>query len=333
MSPVGVVRDFLRAGSTPRFQPSILYGSPLSPTFSTMRIDFLTWKLALLAPALVLLGNCKGGASNATPAPQGGGSGAQVQFETLHRVLPDGIVMSADLYRAPAVAGDEASARKPVLVCMHMTASSRGEYRRIAPSLLERGFNVLAVDLRCGGEGENSDRRTGARWGVMNDTWNMARTVLGHTPSYFEAYPDVAAAVDWAHELFPVSRVGLMGSSYSASLALAYAAEFPGHVEFVGAFSPGEYMPPWVIRERAATITVPTYVTCGNTAVEMNHAKPIANGILSQSLVSKFWPEDEGWVGDHGSKTLLIHHLPSRAKQWERFDAALAPLKVPVAAR
>lgn len=299
-----------------------------------MRFDFLTWKVLLLAPVLVVLGNCKGSGSSGSPSPQGGsGSAVEAQFETIRRVLPDGIVMSADLYRAPVTSGDSASARKPVLVCMHMTASSRGEYRRIAPGLLERGFNVLAVDLRCGGEGENSDRRTGARWGVMNETWNMARVVLGHTPTYFEAYPDVAQAVQWARELFPASRVGLVGSSYSASLALVYASEHPNMVDFVGAFSPGEYMPPWVIRERAAPVSVPTYVTCGNTLVESNHAKPIAQAIVAQSFVHTFWPEDEGWVGDHGSKTLLIHHLPSRAQQWERFTAALAPLHAPVAPR
>lgn len=296
-----------------------------------MRFDFLAWKILVLAPVLVLFGNCKGAGSSGSTSQGGGGSGSAVAFETIRRVLPDGIVMTADLYRAPSTTDAAASATKPVLVCFHMTASSRGEYRRVAPGMLERGFNVLAIDLRCGGEGENSDRLTGARWGVLNETWNMARQVLGHAPNYFEAYPDVVQAVAWAHELFPASRVGLVGSSYSASLALVYASEYPSQVDFVAAFSPGEYMPPWIIRERVQSLAVPTYVTCGNTAIEMNHAKPIAQGIANASLVRTFWPQDEGWVGDHGSKTLLIHHLPSRAVQWERFGAALAPLHEPIA--
>lgn len=294
-----------------------------------MRFEFLSLKIALLMP-LVALGNCgsSGGARPSTPL-SGGGSGVTAEFETIRRLLPDGIIMTADLYRVPETSANAAPEPKPVLVCMHMTASSRGEYRRIAPEMIARNFHVLAVDLRCGGEGENADRLTGVRSGVMNETWNMARQVLGHAPSYFEAYPDVVQAVAWAHELFPTSRVGLVGSSYSASLALVFAADYPNQLDAVAAFSPGEYMPPWNIAQRAQPIQVPTYITCGNTLVESNHAKPIANGIANQSLVRTLWPQDEGWVGDHGSKALLIHHPPSRAEEWARFTAAMQPLFVP----
>jgi pimeloyl-ACP methyl ester carboxylesterase len=262
-----------------------------------------------------------------TPAAPQAERAAQ-PFETIRRTLPDGIVMTADLYRAP-LAPDEAA--KPVLVCMHMTGSSRGEYRTIAPKLVEMGLNVLAVDLRCGGAGEIADRRTKERSGTMNETWKMAMEKLGHPPSYVDAYPDVGEAVAWAHELFPDSRVGLLGSSFSASLALVYAAEHESELDVVIALSPGEYMPPWSIAQKVRKLEVPAYITCGNTAVEMDHAKPIAAAVKKRAQVQKFWPEDEKLIGDHGSRTLTLKSQPeSLARQWKELAAAIAPLKEPL---
>jgi dienelactone hydrolase len=273
--------------------------------------------------------------------PEAKTADAEPAFETMTRTLKDGIVMTGDLYRVGAVqagapekdpAARKSAESKPILVCMHQTASSRGEYRKIAPMMVALGYNVLAVDLRCGGEGEVGNRKTGVRSGTMNETWKMAKEKLGHAPSYAEAYPDVGEAVAWAHELFPHSRLGLVGSSYSATLALVFGAEHGDQVDAVVAFSPGEYIQDWSIKDKIKKIDVPCYITCGNTAADLNQAQPLAQAIENKQRVIFFSPEDEKVVGDHGAKTLLIGG-DSQKRQWEMFERGLAPLGKPLDAK
>ncbi len=260
----------------------------------------------------------------AEPKPAAPNTAESKPFETITHKLPDGIVMTGDLYRAPD------STTKPVLVCMHMTASSRGEYREIAPRIVAMGVNVLAVDLRCGGEGEIANRKTKVRSGTMNETWKMA-TEQKKPTAYLDAYPDVVQAVAWAHELFPASRVGLMGSSYSASFALVYAAEHGDQIDAVLSYSPGEYMPPWSIADRIKKLDVPAYITCGNTDADTKQAKPVAAAIEKRARVHAFWPEDEHLIGDHGSHSLLLKgDNPSTKRQWSELENALEPLKKPL---
>jgi dienelactone hydrolase len=261
------------------------------------------------------------------PAPQKPAENAAKEtFETITHKLSDGIVMTGDLYRAPD------GATKPVLVCMHMTASSRGEYRPIAPRIVAMGVNVLAVDLRCGGEGEVANRRTKERTGTMNETWKMA-TEQKKPTAYLDAYPDVVQAVAWAHELFPSSRVGLMGSSYSASFALVFGAEHGDEVDAVLAYSPGEYMKPWSIADKVKKLDVPAFITCGNTDADVNQAKPVAAAIEKKERVHAFWPEDEHLIGDHGSHALMLKgDNPSTQRQWAELEKALEPLKKPLSA-
>lgn len=292
-----------------------------------MTLPYLCASFLLLLPATFTRG-CSAGdkvkeAVNAAAFPP---------HDTLQRPLPDGIQLWADVYRLPVNANEAFEGGKPVLVCMHMSASSRGEYGRLAAEMMALGVNVMSVDLRSGGPGHIADRKTGERSGTMNETWRQARAALGRDPTHIEAYPDVIAGVAWAKELFPYSRVGLVGSSYSASLALVYAAEFPSSVDVVAALSPGEYMQPWVIRDRAQSLTVPSYFTSGNTAADMNQARPIAEGILDQTKVKAFWPEDAGIVGDHGSRTLHIFGQVNHDRQWREFKNGIAPVMRPLSA-
>lgn len=263
-------------------------------------------------------------------APPAAETAKTAPFETITRKLPDDIVMTADLYK---VAPGENGAPKPVLACFHMTGSSRGEYRKLAPQFMEMGFNVLAVDLRFGGEGEFADRRTKVRSGTMNETWKMAKEKLGRAPVSIEALPDIAEAVKWAHELFPRSRVGLIGSSFSASLVLVYAAEHPREVDAVVSLSPGEYFQGTSITERAKKISVPTYITCGNTVADSAGAKSIAAAVEAKSILRTYWPNDEGGFGDHGTRSLLIQEDPDRKRQWDKLALALEPLKKPIDAK
>ncbi len=262
-------------------------------------------------------------ASKPAEAPREKPARPAAAFETITQVLADKVVMTADLFRA-------AEKDAPVLVCMHMTRSSRGEWRELAPRIVEHGYHVLAVDLRCGGAGEKADRRTKERSGVMNETWQSAQAVVGHDPGYLEAYPDVAAAVAWARKLFPKSRVALVGSSYSATLALVYATEHPKAVDAVIALSPGDYLAEWSpVKERIAKLSVPAYITCGGRGVDEDHARPIADAITDRSRLITFWPEDEGFGGHHGTMTFTRTDERSAAKQWEMFFRGAAQVRAP----
>lgn len=249
---------------------------------------------------------------------------AKPAFETVTRRLPDGIAMTADLWRAARKDG----ARPPLLVCMHAANSSRGEYRSIAPELVARGFDVLAVDLRAGGAGEQGDRRTKQRSGTMNETWRAAMARTGREPTRVEAYADLPTVIAWAKELAngaAAPSIGLVGSSYSASLALVYAAEHAKDVDAVFAFSPGEWIPGWDVASKVKALAVPCFVTCGSNDVDVEQMEKVVRGM--ERAPDVYSPKAEGRDGLHGAGTLHVRGEEDRAAVWKRFDAALERLR------
>lgn len=243
--------------------------------------------------------------------------------ETITRKLPDTVVMTADVFRRADREKDD-----PVLVCLHQAGGSRGEYRLVVNQLLERGFDVFAPDLRCGGAGDHRDLTTGKRKGVPNGTWASAKELTGREATFLDAYPDVDAAVAWARELFPTANLGLVGSSYSSTLALVFAAEHPGRVDAVFAFSPGDYIEEWSpVKERVRALSIPAYITCGSSEAEMKHARPIADAVTKSARLITFWPADEELAGGHGSWGLTVEDSAAAARQWTMFTQALETLR------
>lgn len=117
------------------------------------------------------------------------------------------------------------------ILLFHQGGSSRGEYNEIAPKLKKMGYNCLAVDLRYGNEVNF----------VPNETADYAKR--NDLPvSYLDARKDMVAAIKYAYNLTN-KRVILLGSSYSASLALLVAKN-NSRVKAVIAFSPGEFFRP-----------------------------------------------------------------------------------------
>ena len=84
---------------------------------------------------------------------------------------------------------------------------------------------------------------------------------LGASTDYAEAYPDLEAALEHAVKR-KYKKILVVGSSYSASLAIVLASNNPDKIMAVAAFSPGEYFPDnnW-IKNAAAKLKVPLYVT------------------------------------------------------------------------
>lgn len=164
----------------------------------------------------------------------------EVQFRT-----SDQVTIYGDLYESGA-----AEARPLILLVHQGDGNARGEYAPIIPRLREAGFDVLAIDSRLGGGLFGAANRTVEKNPIRD--WR-----------YCDAYPDLAAALDYARARRPKGRIIVWGSSYSATLALRLAVERPGDVAAVLAFSPaagppmGDCQPvPYAARVKAPVLIV-----------------------------------------------------------------------------
>jgi pimeloyl-ACP methyl ester carboxylesterase len=141
--------------------------------------------------------------------------------EDMQVVTSDGVVIRGT-YDAPQ------SDSAPALLLIHMLRKNRESWADFARFAHERGFAVLAIDLRGHGESTQSQR------GPI------------HENSFVEAdfaamKLDVAAAVRWLRrrpEIAP-RGISLVGASIGASVAVAYAAE-DSLIAAVALISPGE---------------------------------------------------------------------------------------------
>lgn len=123
-------------------------------------------------------------------------------------------------------------------------------------------------------------RSTNARGGNLYGT-NRTVAMLGQSQSYLAAQRDLDAAITWAEKTFPGLPVIAWGSSYSASLVFLAAANHPGEIAKLLAFSPGEYFSeeyfegePAVARA-AQRITIPVFVDSAADKDEIEAAKTI----------------------------------------------------------
>ncbi len=200
--------------------------------------------------------------------------------QTLNFPSEDGLIITADLYRAK-----KNDSKKTFIVLFHQAGSSRGEYQNIAPRLTELGYDALAIDQRSGGSFDGITNKTAAQTNVGRD--------------YIKALPDMRAAIVYARNELGADRIIIWGSSYSASLSLVLAGRQDPKVDGVLAFSPGEYFKGDLsVQKQAAVISVPTFITAARN--ETRQWKAIANAITATK--TGFIPEG---VGKHGSSALI----------------------------
>jgi alpha-beta hydrolase superfamily lysophospholipase len=95
--------------------------------------------------------------------------------------------------------------------------------------------------------------------GYTNETARRARR-RGLPTGYVDATPDSEAAITFASKSNRNKPVVLLGSSYSASLALLLAIG-NDKVDKVVAFSPGEYLKNVRVHERMAELSKRVFVT------------------------------------------------------------------------
>lgn len=112
----------------------------------------------------------------------------------------------------------------PTILLFHQGAgNARGEYRSIVPRLVGEGYNVIAADVRGGGD----------RFGALNRVG-----IFGAGYPYCDVLPDVEAGVNLARAQGFAGPLVLWGSSYTATLVLQVAARRSAQVSAVLAFSP-----------------------------------------------------------------------------------------------
>jgi len=199
-------------------------------------------------------------------------------IETIAFPSKDGLMITADVYR---VGNNPIS----ILLC-HQAGFSRGEYKDTALKLNELGYSVIAIDQRSG-EIANS---------IINET--AKRAINKNLPiKYLDARQDIEAAIDFVFLNNKNTPIVLVGSSYSASLALLIG-ESNHKIKAVAAFSPGEYFRGVNIMDDIKTYSKPVFVT--SSLQETNKLITLVSKI-DKAYLTHYIPKE---TGIHGSRAL-----------------------------
>lgn len=175
------------------------------------------------------------------------------QWQSVAIPTSDSVTVHGDLYVS------ESGEQGPLILLFHQGgADGRGEYGPIAGRLIERGFSILLIDQRRGGD----------RFGGPNRT---AADLAGVEFGYCDAYPDLEAALGLVDERGFVGPVVAWGSSYSAALTIKLAAEHPDELAAALAFSPasGEPMEGCRPEMYAADVQIPVLVLRPSNEMEI----------------------------------------------------------------
>lgn len=132
----------------------------------------------------------------------------------------DGITLFADVYLSKK--GKSA----PLIMLFHQGGGdARGEYASLIPKLQKKKYNIIAVDLRTGGNVFEGVNRTVEKLGDKKY-------------GYCDAYPDLEATLEYARSNNFTGKKIAWGSSFSAALVFQLAAEKGKDLAGVLAFSP-----------------------------------------------------------------------------------------------
>jgi len=198
--------------------------------------------------------------------------------KTITFYAKDSVLITADTYYLKDV--------KPTVLLCHQAGYSRGEYIETAKKLNALGYSSMAIDQRSGKEVN----------GIQNQTAIDANSKLRNV-GFAGAKQDVEAAINYLYEVNGNQPIILVGSSYSASLALWIASENK-KIKAVAAFSPGEYLKGKNLAKLIRKLKVPVFVTSSKREV-----KPVENLLryVKSTQLSHYKPTEEGI---HGSRAI-----------------------------
>lgn len=205
----------------------------------------------------------------------------------------DSLPITADVY--------EVNNKRPTVLLCHQAGYSRGEYKDTALEFLKLGFSCVAIDQRSGNEVN----------GVINETSFIAKQRKLKT-NYIDAIQDIESAIDYIHELNGHQPIILVGSSYSATLALLIGDKSE-KVKAIAAFSPGEYYKSIDVKNTIKNISKPTFVTSSKD--EISKLKELIS-LIDSDFITHFEPKVEG---AHGSRALWKSTSGNKF-YWEAFS-------------
>ncbi len=203
---------------------------------------------------------------------------AKEHFKAIHFKSKDGLLIRADYYPVEKAKG--------FIVLCHRSHFHRGEYREIAPKLNKLGFSCLAIDQRSGMN----------VLGLINETKTLAKE-QGLSTGYLDAKQDVEAAIEYSYKKNNNKPIIIIGSSYSASLALLITTE-TNKIKATIAFSPGEYLKKIKLAEEIKSIDKPTFVT--STKKEIKAVTELIR-FVDPRKITHYEPTVEGF---HGARAL-----------------------------
>ena len=225
-------------------------------------------------------------------------------YKTVNFPTSDGLKVYADYYSSH-------NKRDPMLILYHQAGFSRGEFRHIAPRLVELGFNVLAVDLRSGD--------------ILNQVTNLTKKEalkLGMSTAFQDVIPDLEASFNYAKNEIKSRKIIYWGSSYSASLGFYMAAKYPKDYKALIAYSPGEYfkIENKNIAEYAKDVKIPVFTSSARN--EEAQWKSIYNSVPAKK---EFYLPSKT-KGHHGTMALSAFHDDAE-ENWQAIIPFLKTLR------
>ena len=213
----------------------------------------------------------------------------------------DGLSVTADLYPSTRMSD-------PIILMFHQSATSRGEYKTIAPRLQKRGFNCLAVDLRWGkkdfwngvvnetakeyGSDKVIDRFENSEEFQYQEVW----------PRMFDSYQDMKAAVLWARKQGFSGDLIIWGSSFSAMLQFKLGHELGDDIAAMVSFSPGEYygQDTTMLKFWSTEMEMPVFLSAGKDTSEYLMVNDVFKVLKNEQSVFH-----QSHTGRHGSSILM----------------------------
>ncbi len=144
---------------------------------------------------------------------------SKISYKEVTMTTKDSVVVYGDLYTI--------NKESPTIIMFHQGGSNaKGEYHSITPKLLNKGYNIMAIDQRVGGS---------SYYGGYNRTISK----LGaNSFTYCDAYPDLETTLDYLIKNNYNGKRILWGSSYGAALAIQLTSKRQNDITALLAFSP-----------------------------------------------------------------------------------------------
>lgn len=217
-------------------------------------------------------------------------------MEKLNFKSKDGLLITADYY--------EIEQPKGIMLLCHRSHCNRAEYRETAPKFNDLGYSCLAIDQRSGMK----------IFGETNETKNRAKE-QGLPTGYLDARQDIERAIDYAYKLNDNKPIILLGSSYSAALALLISVN-SDKVKSVITFSPDEHLKKVNVAEAIKDLAIPIFATSAKK--ETKQVSQVLR-FVDKKYITHFKSKETGF---HGSK-IIWESVKGYERQWKALEAFL----------